>query len=172
MTSPPENLIHAYGPTECTTFATCDRVISVQADAATIPIGTPISGCTIHLLDDRLAPVDAGKEGELCIGGAELSEGYLGRPIETAAAFPTILVDAATTRIYRTGDRARRRSDGLTDFLGRRNGQVKLRGFRIDTGEIEAVLSSQPAVRDAVVVGYSAPGDALRWALMWCSKEP
>lgn len=159
---PPASLVHAYGPTECTTFSTCDRVIAVPADAKTIPIGTPISGATIHLLDERLAPVPEGEEGEICIGGDGLAEGYLGRPVDTAVAFTTISVDGNQTRIYRTGDRARRRSDGLIDYIGRRDGQIKLRGFRIETAEVEAVIASHPAVRDAVVVVYHGPGHAPR----------
>lgn len=160
--APPANVLHMYGPTECTTFATCARVITVASDAGTIPIGTPISGYAVHVLDDHLSPVPDGHEGELCIAGAGLAEGYLDRPEETAAAFTTLSIDGATTRIYRTGDRARRRVDGQIEYVGRRDGQVKLRGFRIETAEIEAVLASHPAVRDAVVLVYPGPGAAPR----------
>lgn len=159
---PPANLLHMYGPTECTTFATCHRVTSVPADAGTIPIGAPISGCTIHLLDDRLHPVADGDEGELCIAGAGVAEGYLHRPQETAAVFTTLPIDGTATRLYRTGDRALRRRDGLIEYVGRLDGQIKLRGFRIETAEVEATLTRHPAVRDAVVLVYRGPGGAPR----------
>lgn len=159
---PPLHLVNGYGPTECTTFAVCHRVTAVPADASTIPIGTPIAGCTIHLLDDQLEPVSDGVEGELCISGAGLAEGYLDRPQETAAAFTTLSIDGAATRIYRTGDRARRRHDGQIEYLGRRDGQIKLRGFRIETAEIEAILQGHPTVRDAVVLVYPGSGAAPR----------
>lgn len=160
--APPENLVNGYGPTECTTFATCHHVTSVPDDAHTISIGTPISGCTIHILDDQLRPVPDGEEGELCVAGAGLAEGYLNRPEETAAAFRLASIDGAVTRIYRTGDRARRGPDGRLEYIGRRDGQIKMRGFRIETGEIEAALKSHPAVRDAVVLVYTGPGSAPR----------
>lgn len=158
----PAHLVHMYGPTECTTFATYHRVTAVPPDATTVPIGTPISGSEIHLLDDRMRPVPDGEEGEICIAGAGLAEGYLGRPAETAAAFVILPIDGTPTRVYRTGDRARRRADGPIEYVGRRDGQVKLRGFRIETGEIEATLALHPAIREAIALVYPGSGDAPR----------
>lgn len=158
----PENLLHMYGPTECTTFTTFHRITKVAADAKTISIGAPITGYEVHLLNDQLHPVPNGEEGELCIAGTGLAEGYLHRAKETAAAFPVIPIAGSPLRIYRTGDRARRGAHGLIEYIGRRDGQIKVRGFRIETEEIEATLRSHPVVRDAVVLVYSGQGPTPR----------
>lgn len=158
----PGNLLHVYGPTECTTFTTCHRVTAVPAGASTIPIGRAIAGWQIHLFDDRLRPVPDGEEGELCVSGDGLAEGYLHNPEETAAVFTTIPDDEGEIRIYRTGDVARRQSGGPIEYIGRRDGQIKLRGVRIEPGEVEAALAYHPLVRDAVVLAYHGPGGAPR----------
>jgi len=142
---------NGYGPTENTVCATL-HACSDAVDGAP-PIGAPIRGVEAHVLDRHGEPVPAGVPGELCLGGVALARGYLGRPDLTAERFvPHPFAPAAGARLYRTGDRVRRRADGVLEFLGRIDDQVKLRGFRIEPAEIEAVLRRQPGVGDAVVV--------------------
>lgn len=154
--------INAYGPTETTIFSTCyehrpDRD-ATTADAP--PIGRPIDHTTVWVLDRRGRPVPPGVRGELYLGGLGVAEGYLNRPELTRERFverPS--ADVPPGRYYRTGDEVRFRDDGELEYLGRLDQQVKLRGFRIEPGEIEAVLLAHPAVRDAaVVVRTSAAG--------------
>jgi amino acid adenylation domain-containing protein/non-ribosomal peptide synthase protein (TIGR01720 family) len=150
---PPERLIHVYGPTETTTFASWHVVRDVEIEAVTIPIGLPISKTSVHVTDDyaNLSPV--GVPGELWIGGPGVARGYLGRPAATAERFvPDAFGSAAGGRCYRTGDLCRRRADGSVEFLRRLDQQVKLRGFRIELGEIEAKLAEHPDIRAAAVV--------------------
>lgn len=149
---PPQRLLHVYGPTEVTTFATAHEVREVPADAATVPIGAPISNTTVYVLDPRGRPVPVGVAGELYIGGVGVARGYLRRPELTAERFVTDpFQPGADARLYRTGDRVRWRADGTLEFLGRFDRQVKIRGFRIELGEIEAVLERHPGVKQAVV---------------------
>ena len=141
-----------YGPTETTVWSSCGRV-----GEGAIDIGTPIAGTVMHVLDaqGRLAP--AGVAGELNIGGAGLASGYFGRPDLTEAAFRDVDLGQGPVRLYRTGDMARRGADGALKLLGRRDGQVKLRGFRIETGEIEAAMRAVAGVVDAAVVLRDGP---------------
>ncbi|MFV8127321.1 non-ribosomal peptide synthetase [Streptomyces syringium] len=140
--------LNLYGPTECTVDAT---VAAVEADREP-HLGTPLPGVGLRLLDAGLHPVPDGTTGEICLAGDGLARGYLGRPGLTAARFvPDPFADDGS-RLYRTGDLARRRPDGTLAYLGRRDHQVKLRGFRIEPGEIEAVLSDHPSVAETVVV--------------------
>ncbi len=140
-----------YGPTEVTVWATAERV---DADWSGT-IGRPLAGCAAHLLDDRLRPVPPGVAGELYLGGVQVTRGYHGRAGLTATRF---VATAGGDRLYRTGDLARWRAGGRLEFLGRVDHQVKVRGFRIEPGEIEAVALEHPAVNRAVVV---ARGDRL-----------
>jgi amino acid adenylation domain-containing protein len=150
---PPERLLHVYGPTETTTFATFHRIEHVREDAVSIPIGRPISNTSVYVLDPRLQPVPIGVPGELCIGGPGLAVGYPGSPELTAEKFvPHPFSIIPGDRLYRTGDIVRWRADGTLDFLGRRDNQVKIRGFRVEPGEVEAALSEHPRVRENVVV--------------------
>ena len=150
---PPRRLLHVYGPTEATTFASCYWVKAVAADATTVPIGRPIANTEIYILDANLNPVPIGVSGELYIGGPGLARGYLNRPELTAEKFIKHPFTAdPTSRLYKTGDRARYLPDGNIEFLGRLDNQVKIRGYRIEVGEIEAALSQHPAVKDSVVV--------------------
>lgn len=144
-------LINGYGPTENTTFTCCYQFTEPLSDRA--PIGFPISGSTVHLLDEDLRPVADGEPGELCTGGLGLARGYLGRPGVTAERFvPDPFAERPGGRLYRTGDLARRRPDGAIDFLGRLDDQVKIRGFRVELGEVEAALRGLPEVEDAAVI--------------------
>jgi amino acid adenylation domain-containing protein len=150
---PPKRLLHVYGPTETTTFATWQLVREVPEEAATVPIGEPIGNTRAYVLDGQLEPVPVGVAGELCLGGPGLARGYLDRPALTAERFvPDPHGSEPGGRLYRTGDRVRRRPDGALEFLGRFDDQVKLRGFRIEPGEVEAALSQHPAVRECAVI--------------------
>ncbi len=150
-------LIDGYGPTENTTFTTCHAMTAADlADgrlASTVPIGRAIRGTSVYVLGYDLRPVPAGVWGELFAGGDGVARGYLGRPGLTAAAFvPDPFAADPGARLYRTGDVVRWRPDGVLEFLGRRDGQVKVRGIRIELGEIETALALHPAVREAAVV--------------------
>ena len=149
----PERLLHVYGPTESTTFATWQLVDTVEPRAQTVPIGRPISNTQAYILDEHLEPVVQGAVGELYLGGAGLAQGYLRRAELTAEKFvPDPHGGETGARLYRTGDLARHGVDGSIEFLGRKDQQIKLRGFRIELGEIEAVLCRHGQVREAVVV--------------------
>ena len=150
---PPGGLLHMYGPTEGTTFTTWYPVEKVPEDAVTIPIGTPVSNTTVYLLDSTLQPVPVGVPGELFIGGDGLALGYLNRAGLTAGQFvPNPFSEEAGARLYRTGDLARLGSGGALEFIGRTDHQIKVRGFRVEPFETEAVLRKHPDIHDAVVV--------------------
>ena len=148
--APPKRLLHVYGPTETTTFATWYEVTDVAKDARTVPIGHPVGNTTTYVLDARMEPVPIGVAGELYIGGNGLAREYLNRPELTAEKF--VGNPFAEGRLYRTGDVVRYLSDGSIEFLGRVDHQVKLRGYRIELGEVEAVLGEVVAVKEAVVL--------------------
>jgi amino acid adenylation domain-containing protein len=150
-------LINGYGPTECTTFACAWPVPAGGAGAGPVPVGGPIANARVYVVDAALAPVSVGAPGELLIGGDGVARGYLGRPALTAERFVPDPFGGAGGRLYRSGDRARWRSDGTLEVLGRMDLQVKVRGYRVEPGEVEGVLCSHPAVREAAVV---ARGDA------------
>ncbi|MFG1945396.1 amino acid adenylation domain-containing protein [Nonomuraea sp. NPDC048826] len=143
-------LVNTYGPTEATVIATAADL----GEADTVgrpPIGRPIGGTTAHVLGPYGEPVPPGFPGELCLGGAGLARGYLGRPALTADRFVPDPSGPPGSRLYRTGDRVRRRPDGTLEFLGRFDAQVKVRGFRVEPGEVETALLTHPGVRQAVV---------------------
>src|SRR5262249_18922017 len=149
----PQHLINAYGPTENTTYTTWHRVESVDDAATTIPIGRPISNTRVYVLDRNLQPVPIGVVGELYIGGDGLARKYLNRPELTAEKFiQDPFSTSPSSRLYRSGDFVRYLSDGSIDFLGRIDQQVKVRGFRIELQEIEAVLSQHAGISTSVVV--------------------
>lgn len=139
-----------YGPTECTVDTTVCRVKSGPTQAT---IGTPLPNAQVYLLDENLKPVPLGVPGEIFIGGSGVARGYLERPSLTAEAFiPNPFGHHAGERLYRTGDLARCLPDGRIKFLGRKDSQIKLHGYRIELKEIEAVILEHPAVQDAAVV--------------------
>ncbi|HEX6042795.1 amino acid adenylation domain-containing protein, partial [Longimicrobium sp.] len=152
-------LVNMYGITETTVHVT-HRVIR-EADVragAWSPIGIPIPDLRLYVCDGRMRPQPAGVPGELYVGGAGVARGYLGRPALTAARF--VPDPFGQGRLYRTGDRARWRADGSLECLGRLDAQVKVRGFRVELGEIEARLAEHPGVREAVVLAREdAPGE-------------
>ncbi|MGN6381061.1 MAG: amino acid adenylation domain-containing protein [Dyella sp.] len=149
---PQAALFNEYGPTEGTVWATVHRCAG-DAAAPSVPIGRPVPGARIYILDDRRQPVPAGVAGHLYIGGAGVARGYLNRPDLTAEKFVADPFGTAPgARMYRTGDLGRWLPDGTIEFLGRDDFQVKIRGFRIELGEIEAGLLEHPQVREAAVV--------------------
>lgn len=157
--APPSlTVVNAYGPTEATVTATLHRCD--PAPPRRVPIGRPIRGVRAHVLDDDLAPVPAGRAGQLYLAGDGLAWGYLGRPARTAAVFlPDPFAGRPGARMYATGDRVRRLPDGTLEFLDRMDNQVKVSGFRIEIGEVEEALLHCPGVRDAaVVLRDDAPG--------------
>ena len=145
-------VLNSYGPTETVVDATQHEVDAAgEPEGSSVPLGRPIPGHVVHVLDPRLAPQPIGIEGEVYLGGM-MARGYRGQPALTAASFlPDPLSGLPGGRLYRSGDLARRRPDGDLLFLGRRDGQVKLRGFRIETGEVESALLAHPLVREAAV---------------------
>ncbi|MEM8932313.1 MAG: amino acid adenylation domain-containing protein, partial [Acidobacteriota bacterium] len=154
-------LLHVYGPTECTTYATGGVIDSVPDDATSVPIGGPVSNTTVYVVDRWGDEVPIGVPGELWVGGPGVADGYLRRPALTAGVFvPDPFSDVAGARCYRTGDLVRLLPDGRVDILGRIDHQVKLRGFRIEPGEIEAALARHPEIAATfVMVREDRPGD-------------
>ncbi|HEX2644058.1 MAG TPA: amino acid adenylation domain-containing protein, partial [Thermoanaerobaculia bacterium] len=158
-------MLNLYGPSEDTTYSTWASLLDDAATGRPVPIGRPVAGTRVHLLDAGFRPVPGGVPGHLHLGGEGLARGYFGRPELTAERFvPDPFSDLVGyrpgDRLYRTGDLARRRGDGILEFLGRIDHQVKVRGFRIELGEIEDALSRHPALREAAVaVREISPGD-------------
>jgi amino acid adenylation domain-containing protein len=176
LCGPHTRLINSYGLTEATMDSTW---FEPPADAELqpgrfVPIGRPFANTRIYVLDANLEPAPIGIPGELCIGGVAVGQGYLNRPELTAERFlPDPFSDEPEARLYRTGDLARRRADGTIEFVGRADRQLKIRGFRVEPGEIEAVLERHPAVQAAAVtarddnagdtrlVAYVTPADPM-----------
>jgi amino acid adenylation domain-containing protein len=144
-------LINNYGPTEATIVAITRELTGYTLDEDEVPIGRPVAGATAYVLDPMRRPVPAGVVGELYLGGAGLADGYLGRPALTAQSFVPHPFDPGA-RLYRTGDLASFAADGQLFFRGRADRQIKLRGYRVEPGEIESALRKLPDVADALVV--------------------
>ncbi|HSF18780.1 MAG TPA: amino acid adenylation domain-containing protein [Vicinamibacteria bacterium] len=153
-------LVNSYGPTEATIVTTrCDLGSDRDLASNRIPIGRPIEGASVYILNDRSELVPPGVSGEIYIGGLGVARGYLGEPAETAARFvPDPFSSAPGARMYRTGDRARFLADGQIEFLGRFDRQAKVRGFRVEPEEIEFWLRRQPGVSDAFVAVQRTEG--------------
>ncbi len=145
-------LINGYGPTECTTFASTCLLMHGNTQRSTIPIGHPIRGTDIYILDAELNKVAPGVTGELFIAGAGMARGYLGDPGLTATRFVPDPFSETGARMYRCGDLGRQRDDGMIEYAGRIDSQVKVRGFRIELNEIEAALLAMPELLAATVV--------------------
>ncbi|MET7311736.1 amino acid adenylation domain-containing protein [Streptomyces sp. NPDC005571] len=153
-------LRNGYGPVEAMIFLSTHPV-SPGEPVGPVPIGRPLAGKRVYVLDRRLRPVPEAAVGEVYAAGAGLAHGYTGRTALTAEQFVPDPFGAPGERMYRTGDLARRRADGVLEFAGRADGQVKIRGFRVETGEVEAVLAGHSAVERVVVVARALLGDEL-----------
>ncbi|QYC41605.1 Dimodular nonribosomal peptide synthase [Nonomuraea coxensis DSM 45129] len=158
---PPPVLLNEYGPTEAT-VANCVHTVRGPVAGELVPIGRPIPGTTMYVLDEAMRPLPAGVPGELYIGGECVARGYHGRPALTAERFVPDPYGEPGARLYRTGDRGRLRPDGEFEFLGRLDDQVKIRGHRVEPGEVSAALDEVPGVSGSVVVAAPAPGGGSR----------
>jgi amino acid adenylation domain-containing protein/thioester reductase-like protein len=169
---PPGSLLNGYGPTENTTFSTTYLISDVPAGAARIPIGRPIANSTCHIVAADGTPAGLGEEGELLVGGDGVALGYVNDPALTADRFiPDPYGRSSGAMLFRTGDLARWLPDGVIEFIGRRDRMIKLRDFRIELDEIEAVFATCPMVEDVavdivgdepatrIIVGYYTPSD-------------
>ncbi|RDZ26704.1 amino acid adenylation domain-containing protein [Lysobacter silvisoli] len=148
---PGVRVVNGYGPTETTTFATLCELPALRSDEDEVPIGAPLDGAYLRVLDEHRQAVPLGTVGELWIGGAGVARGYLHRPELTAQRFVPDQFGAPGQRLYRSGDLVRQRADGLLCFVGRADRQIKLRGFRVELGEIETRLAQLPRVAQAAV---------------------
>jgi natural product biosynthesis luciferase-like monooxygenase protein len=162
-------VINMYGPTETTIWSTTQVLDEIDG---TVSIGRPIANTQVYILDNNMQPAPAGVQGELFLGGDGVVRGYLNRPELTAERFlANPFVEGNGARIYRTGDVARYRPDGVVEFLGRADFQVKIRGHRIELGEIETVLGENPAVREAVVTAAADAAGHYRLVAYIRSKD-
>ncbi|MES1242897.1 MAG: amino acid adenylation domain-containing protein, partial [Acidobacteriota bacterium] len=168
-TSPSITVVNGYGPTESTVFTSCHPMRSPAEVESPLPIGRPIGNTRVAVVDRQLQLAPPGVEGELWIGGDGLARGYLHRPELTAERFVPDPFWGDGERLYRTGDLVRWRADGLLEFLGRVDFQVKLRGFRVELEEIEAALASHPEVSAASVVVQGEGGDK-RLVAFWTGE--
>lgn len=150
----PYTVVDYYGPTEATVFATC-RIVDAEAHRRPASIGTPIDGCEAFILDDDDRPCHGDRPGELNLAGVCLAREYLRDPDMTARRFH--YSQALRRRLYRTGDKARWLADGSLQFLGRLDDQMKIRGHRVELGDVEAALLRQPAIHGAVVLAHADP---------------
>jgi amino acid adenylation domain-containing protein len=149
----PDIVIRAmYGATECTLFSAHHPLTADYRPGMVVPIGGALHDVTMHLLDDRLAPVPTGVDGEIYVSGRGVARGYFGRPDLTAERFVADPFGEPGTRMYRTGDLGRRDDDGLIEFVGRASSQVKILGFRIELAEVESAVAGYPGLTHVVVI--------------------
>ncbi|MER6285033.1 amino acid adenylation domain-containing protein [Streptomyces sviceus] len=167
-------LLNEYGPTEASVGTSVFPVPQDEAEPVpdVLPIGRPLPGMTMYVLDAALDPVPVGVAGELYVGGTGVARGYAGRPELTAERFVPDPYGGAGTRLYRTGDLVRRLPDGNVAFLGRLDDQVKIRGYRVEPGEIRTVLEEHPQIREAVVVVHRPEGGEPALACYAVPTEP
>ncbi|QTE01435.1 Dimodular nonribosomal peptide synthase [Streptomyces cyanogenus] len=157
---PQIRLINGYSPVESTIFTLAHRITAGDDARASIPVGRPLRGKGLYVLDNNLALAAPGTVGELYMSGVGLAHGYLGRPDLTAERFVACPFGAPGERMYRTGDLVRWRADGVMEYLGRADEQVKIRGFRVEPGEVQSALADYPGLlRTAVIVREDVPGD-------------
>lgn len=159
---PELRLRNGYGPAEGMIFLTTHPVAAEETTGATLPIGRPLAAKRVHVLDARLRPVPDGTVGELYAAGAGLAHGYAGQPARTAERFVPDPYGPPGGRMYRTGDLVRRRADGTLEFAGRADDQVKIHGFRVEPGEVEAALARHPGVERVAVTARPAGDGELR----------
>ncbi|MEI7031926.1 amino acid adenylation domain-containing protein [Streptomyces pratensis] len=168
----PRFLVNGYGPSENTVISTGHVIEELSPHAELVPIGTPLPNTTAYVVRHDGRPAAVGEEGELWLGGDGLALGYLNAPEKTAERFPPDRFgDDPQGRLYRTGDMARWRADGVLEFLGRRDRQVQLRGFRVELDEIESVLSTHTDVREAAVDVLGEGGGERLGAAVACAPD-
>jgi len=156
-------LVNAYGPAECADDVTLARISSIdELTGERVPLGAPVHGTRLHVVDAALAPVPLGGVGELYVAGLGVGRGYLGSPGQTAERFVACPFGLAGERMHRTGDLVRLRLDGALEFAGRSDEQVKVRGFRVELAEVEAALARQPGVAQAAAALRPAASDVSR----------
>lgn len=166
-------VINGYGPTENTTFTTCNQIKSSLEFGATVPIGKAIANTKVYIVDQQLNPVPVGVAGELCTSGDGVGRGYLNRPELTTKAFienPFLLEKAE--KMYRTGDLVRYLPDGKVDFIGRIDGQVKIRGYRIELGEIESHLLKHESVKQVICTVLTDTTGDKKLAAFFIARTP
>jgi amino acid adenylation domain-containing protein len=169
----PGVVINVYGPTEATILATAYPVVDESWAGGTIPIGKPIGNTLLHVLDPKGRPVRVGQTGELYIGGSGVALGYLNRPEQTATHFlPDPFSHVPGAMMYRTGDMVLWNEEGELEFTGRADDQVKLRGFRVELGEVEAALNDFALVKDKVVLAIPSSGGEKRLVLYAVPADP
>jgi len=168
----PARHVHMFGQTETAGIVALYRVPADIGGAGAVPVGRPIANSEILILDEALRPCPLGVAGELYIGGAGVGRGYLNSAEQTSAKFIAHpFSDTPGRRLYRTGDWARLNADGQIEFVGRRDQQVKLRGFRVELGEIETALASHPAVRECAVIARQDPNGEKRLVAYFVAND-
>lgn len=168
---PQTRLINGYGPTETTAVCLVQEIDDTTADP--VPIGTALPGCAAYVLDTELQPVSPGTVGDLYLGGAQVVPGYVGRPGLTAAYFlPDPFAASPGARMYRTGDLATLDAAGVFEFRGRVDGQVKIRGVRVERAGVETVLEQHPAIREAAVIDSAGPDGVVRLTAFCVAENP
>ncbi|HWS56154.1 MAG TPA: amino acid adenylation domain-containing protein, partial [Pyrinomonadaceae bacterium] len=171
--APACEVFNHYGPTETTVgVLTYGAAEGSRGGAALLPLGRPLPNTRVYILDEKMRAVPVGVRGELYVGGAQVGRGYLGRPALTAERFvPDPFSGETGSRLYRTGDLARYLDDGVLEFLGRADDQIKVRGYRIEPGEIEAALLGHVAVRECVVLAREGAGGERRLVAYVVAEE-